>query len=168
MGSLKCSSDSNVLPVEHVSSFSSRFKHLYSYLLWCLFLKQSWCLYLWDDVCRNSLFLLKNIFIHRICTKIFYKKIILQRKFYDVGWLPATHQHFPNCCLYILVYGELLTQQAISFSPAISSACGVISINAHHTRLVKLFLLNLVCAKKILHEFFFDENLLDEKKRITL
>ena len=37
-------------------------------------------------------------------TKIFMR-IILQRKFSNVGWLRATHQHFPNCCCpYILVF----------------------------------------------------------------
>ena len=31
--------------------------------------------------------------------------IILQWKFCDIGWLPATHKHFPKCCCpYILVY----------------------------------------------------------------
>ena len=31
----------------------------------------------------------------------------------------------------------------------------------------KTILFSLVCAKIILHEYFLDENLLDEKKRIT-
>jgi len=53
---------------------------------------------------RNSL-RCKNIFVHRKCTKIFYANIILQRKIFDIGWLRATHQNFPNCCCpYILVY----------------------------------------------------------------
>ena len=34
-------------------------------------------------------------------------------------------------------------------------------------RLVKLFSFNLVCPKIILREYFFDEILLDAKKRIT-
>ena len=52
-----------------------------------------------------------------------------------------------------------------NFSQAISSACGAISsINAHHTQLVKLFSSNLVCAKIILHKYFFNKNSLDEKK----
>ena len=56
-------------------------------------------------------------------------------------------------------------QQAIYFSPAISLARAVISsINAHHTRLVKLFSFNFVCPKIILREYFFYENLLDEIK----
>ena len=60
-----------------------------------------------------------------------------------------------------------LTQEAISFSPAISSAHGAVSsINAHHKQLVKLFSFNLVCLKIILREYFFDEILVDEKKRI--
>jgi len=41
-------------------------------------------------------------------------------------------------------------QQAIFFSPAISLEHGAVSsINAHHTRLVKLFAFNLICAKII-------------------
>ena len=46
-----------------------------------------------------------------------------------------------------------------------SLARGAISsINAHHTRLIKLFLSNLVCTKIVLREYFLDENLLDEIK----
>ena len=53
---------------------------------------------------RNLLsFRCKNIFVHRKCMQIFYTNIILN--FSNVGWLRATHQHFPNCCCpYILVY----------------------------------------------------------------
>ena len=59
------------------------------------------------------------------------------------------------------------TQQAISFLPAISSEPGAIStINAHHTRLVKLF--SFKFGKNILHKYFFDENLLDKKEWITV
>ena len=66
---------------------------------------------------------------------------------------------------HISLYTWPLTQQAKSFSPAISSARGVVSsINAHHMRLVKLFSFNLVCPKIILCEYFFDEILLDKKK----
>ena len=42
------------------------------------------------------------------------------------------------------------------------------SINAHHARIVKIFSYDLICTKIILHEYYFHENLLDEKKRITV
>ena len=38
------------------------------------------------------------------------------------------------------------------------------SINAHHARIVKIFSYNLICTKIILHEDYFYENLLYEKK----
>ena len=64
-------------------------------------------------------------------------------------------------CIYVVASNT--TSHLIS--QAISSTRGAISsINAHHTRLVKLFSFNLVCAKIILREYFFDENLLDEIK----
>ena len=79
--------------------------------------------------------------------------------------LTTTHQHFPNCgCPYIFMVASNTTQQAISLSPAISSARSAISSINAHPRLVKLFPFNLVCAKMILREYFFDENLLDEIK----
>ena len=99
---------------------------------------------------RNLLyFCCKKNFVQRKCTKIFYTNIILQRGFFHVGWLPATHKHFPNyCCPHVLVYVVPLTQQAISFSQAISSVRGAIfSINAHHTWLVKF------CEKIILRKY---------------
>ena len=35
----------------------------------------------------------------------YFTQIILWWKFFHIGWLPATHKHFPNCCCpYILVY----------------------------------------------------------------
>ena len=43
-------------------------------------------------------FCFKNILGHRKRPKIFYVNIILQRKFWHFGWLPATNQHFPSCC----------------------------------------------------------------------
>ena len=53
----------------------------------------------------------------------------------------------------------------IYFSPANSLACAAISsINAHYTRLVKLFSFNFVCPKIILRKYFFYEILLDEIK----
>ena len=76
----------------------------------------------------------------------------------------TTHQHFPNCCCpYILVY---VVASNTTSHLLFSSAHGVISsINAHHTRLVKLFLYNLVCPEITLCKYiFFDEHLLDEIK----
>ena len=68
----------------------------------------------------------------------------------------------PIAGAHIFLYTRYpLTQKAISFSPAISSAHS--AINAHHTRLVKLFSFNLVCAKIILCK---SENLLDEKSEL--
>ena len=76
---------------------------------------------------------------------------------------------FRIAAAHISRYTWPLTQQAISFSPAIISARGAISsTNAHHTRLVELFSFNLVCLKIVLREYFFYEILLDEKKRITV
>ena len=42
------------------------------------------------------------------------------------------------------------------------------SISAHHARIVKIFSYNSISTKIILHEYYFHENLLDEKKRITV
>ena len=101
-------------------------------------------------------FCCKNIFVHRKRTKIFYTSIILQRKIFQ-RWLapcytPALHEVLLP---YILVYMASNTTSNLLL-PAISSACGAISsINAHHTRLVKLFSFNLVCPKIILREYFF-------------
>ena len=74
---------------------------------------------------------------------------------------PITTAHIPSDTW------QPLTQQAISFSPAISSQCSAISsINAHHTRLVKLFSFKFVCAKIVLRKYFSDKNfkLLDVKE----
>ena len=98
-----------------------------------------------------------------------YKNILREYSFTpkisssDVDTSATTHHHFTNCCCpYSLYTWQPLTQQAISFSTAISSARGAISsISAHHTRLVKLF---SFCAKIILRKYFFGENLLDEIK----
>ena len=51
---------------------------------------------------RNSLFVhCKNIFGHKTYENILHKYNFTT----NVGWLLATHQHFPNCCCpYILVY----------------------------------------------------------------
>ena len=101
--------------------------------------------------------------------KIFYNKFY-NKKFPGFGWVRTTHQHFTNCCCpYIQVYVVASNTKKISFSPAISSAHGVISsINAHHTRLVKLFSFNLVCPKIFLCKSIFDKILLDEKKGNTV
>ena len=54
--------------------------------------------------------------------------------------LTTTHQHFPNCCCpYIFVVASNSAQQAISLSPAISSARSAISSINAHPQLVKLF-----------------------------
>ena len=107
----------------------------------------------------------KNIFVHRKHTKIFYVNIISN--------FPTTHQQrntstSPITTAHIPSYmWQPLTQQAISFSPAISSQCSVISsINAHHTQLVKLFSFKFVCAKIVLRKYFSDKNvkLLDVKE----
>ena len=80
--------------------------------------------------------------------------------------LHTSTSNSPIAAAHISLYTlQPLTQQAISFSQAITLARSAISsINAHHMRLVKLFLSNLVCAKIISCEYFYDENLLDEKK----
>ena len=67
---------------------------------------------------------------------------------------------------YILVYVVASNTTSNLLLPAISSACGAISsINAHHTRLVKLF-----CSIWSVRKLFDVNNffVLDEKKRITL
>ena len=78
-------------------------------------------------------------------------KHVYNENFSDDGTPATTHQHFPSCCyLYILEF------VVAYFSPAISLARAAISsINAHHTRLVKLFSFNFVCSKIILREYFF-------------
>ena len=43
-----------------------------------------------------------------------------------------------------------------------------LNIIRFYLRLIKLFLSNLVCVKIILHKYFYNENLLDEKKRFTV
>ena len=67
---------------------------------------------------------------------------------------------------HISRYTWPLIQQAISFSPAITSAHGEISsINAHHTRLI---FVQFGRPQTILSEYFFYKILLDEKKRIMV
>ena len=117
--------------------------------------------YCLSDVIRFLFFLLllENIFVHKKCTKIFYTNIILHRKIFSVGWLPATHKHFPNCCcLCILVY-VVASNTTSSFSQAISLAHGAISsINAHHTQLVKFSL-----CENYFTQIFFCQNLTRQK-----
>ena len=116
---------------------------------------------------RNSLyFCRKNIFVCRKRTKIFYVNIIFTTKIFATSVGSVLHISTSRIAVaHISLYTWSLTQQAISFSPAISSARGAISsINAHHTRLVKLFSFNLVCPKIILREYFFDKIFLDKKK----
>ena len=85
---------------------------------------------------RNSLyFRCKSIFVHRTRTKIFYANKFYNENFSDIGWLRQHTSTFRIAAAHISLYTWPLTQQAISFSPVISSARGAISsINAHHTR----------------------------------
>ena len=73
-------------------------------------------------------------------------------------WLaPCYTEALPQLLLpiYLCIPGSLLTQQTISFSQAISLACGVISsINTHHMCLEKLFSSNLVCENYFAQIFF--------------
>ena len=105
---------------------------------------------------RNSLyFRYKNIFVHRKCTKIFYTNKFYNKIFPTLVGSVLHTSTSRIAAAHTSRYTWPLTQQAISFSPAITSAHGVISsINAHHTRLVKLFSFNLVCPKIILREYF--------------
>ena len=73
-----------------------------------------------------------------------------------------TTKIFPRCLAPC--YTQLSTSPIAAAHISSSHSVIFFSINAHHTRLVKLFLSNLVCTKIILCESFFDKNLLDEKK----
>ena len=71
-------------------------------------------MFLADNYCNLLLFRCKNIFVQRKSTKAFYANIILQRKFFCIGWLPATHKYFPNCCCpYIYVVASNTTCKII-------------------------------------------------------
>ena len=112
-------------------------------------------------VYRNSLFFrCKNIFVR--FTQIFTMKIfpMMARQ------RPHTSTSLVAAASISLYSWQPLTQQAIYFSPAISLARGAISsINAHHTRLAKLFSVQKLFYLRI----FFDEILLQtKKKRITV
>ena len=120
-------------------------------------------------VYRNLLlFHCENIFVQRKHTKIFYTNIILQRTF-SCRLVPYYTQVLPQLLLPIYPLCVVVSNTASHLlSLPITSARGAISsINAHHTRLVKLFSSNLVCLKIILCEYFCDENLLGEKITVS-
>ena len=94
-----------------------------------------------------------------------YKKFLHAYNFTMKIFPTTTHQHFPNCCCPCILVCMYVVASNTTSCLLFSSARGAISsINAHHTRLVKLFLYNLVCPKITLCKYFFDEHLLDEIK----
>ena len=113
-------------------------------------------------ICNLLYFRCKNIFVRKKCTKIFYTNIILH--FSDVDWLRATHQHFPNCCCpYILVYVASNTTSHILFTSHLFGMwCDLLKCQPHVQTTCKI--INLACPKIIVHEYFYDDILLDEKK----
>ena len=89
---------------------------------------------------------------------------IPQQQTWATHWTKSsllTHQHFPSyCCLYILVFVVASNTSHLLFTISLARAA-IFSINAHHTRLVKLLSFNFVCPKIILRKYFLTKILLE-------
>ena len=145
------------LKIRNLIKFPQTVTLLYWHFLIRNYTKQEVCVPYTPYYRNLSFFRCENIFVH-IKT---YKNVL--REYYSFItkiFLTMTHQQQRTTSIaaaHISLYMQQpLTQQAVSFSPAISLARVVISsINAHHTRLIKLFSFNiLVCTKTILREYF--------------
>ena len=113
---------------------------------------------------HNSLhFHCENIFLHRKHTKIFYTNKFYNCNFSDVGWLRATHQHFPNwCCPYSLVYvvASNTTSNLLFTSHIFSTQCDL--LNECPPATVK----SIWSVRKLFYaNIFFDET---KKQRIMV
>ena len=76
-----------------------------------------------------------KIFLHIENIQKYFTRINFTMKFSRIGWLRLHISTSQIAAAHISLYMWPLTQQAISFSPPISSAhCAIPSINAHHKR----------------------------------
>ena len=90
-------------------------------------------------------------------------------KFSDMGWLRATHQHFPNCCCpYILVYlvASNTTSNLLFTSHLFSTWCDLLKCPPHAQTTCKIIFIQFGLSESYFMRIFFDEILLDKKSEL--